>query len=70
MVKQILTVKGMTCGHCKRAVEEALHAIPGVESAEADVAKGEAAVLYDQSRASEDMFRAAIEDAGYEWVRS
>ena len=32
-MKKILKVEGMTCGHCKAAVEKALKAVDGVEDA-------------------------------------
>ena len=58
------TVPGMSCGHCKSAVEGELGRLPGVESVTADldtklvVVRGEA--LADES------LRAAIDEAGYE----
>ncbi len=58
------TVAGMSCGHCKSAVEGELGRLPGVQWVHADletklvVVRGEA--LADGS------LRAAIDDAGYE----
>ncbi len=37
-----LTVKGMSCNHCKQAVTKALEAIPGVSDVSVDLEKGEA----------------------------
>lgn len=36
-MKKVLKVEGMMCVHCKAAVEKALAAVPGVESAIADL---------------------------------
>ena len=37
-----LTVKGMSCNHCKQAVTQALEALPGVTDVNVDLHKGEA----------------------------
>ena len=37
-----LTVKGMSCNHCKQAVTQALEARPGVADVNVDLEKGEA----------------------------
>lgn len=37
-----VTVKGMSCNHCRQAVTEALNAIPGVTDVNVDLASGEA----------------------------
>jgi copper chaperone len=58
------TVSGMSCGHCKSAVEEEVGRVPGVEFVNADLetklvlVRGEG--LVDQA------LRAAIDEAGYE----
>ncbi len=67
MQSQIYRVKGMSCGHCKQAVESALGEVPGVRSALANVQTGEVIVELDTPVAV-DVIRAAIEEAGYELV--
>ena len=37
-----LTVKGMSCNHCKQAVTQALEALPGVSDVNVNLEKGEA----------------------------
>lgn len=37
-----VTVKGMSCNHCRQAVTEALQAIPGVTDVTVDLTTGEA----------------------------
>jgi copper chaperone len=67
MQRQIYRVKGMSCGHCKQAVESALQDVPGVRSALANVETGEVVVESDTPVAV-DVIRSAIEEAGYEFV--
>ena len=58
-------VTGMSCAHCKAAVEGSLEGLSGVESASADVEKGVVAVSYDENRVTTEQLEDAIEDAGY-----
>ena len=51
------------CGHCKAHVEKALLAVPGVESAEADLDAKTATVMGNADRAA---LIAAVKEAGYE----
>ncbi len=61
-------VEGMACAHCKAAVEGALTALAGVESAEADLDAKTATVV-----CAEDVEEAALWDAveavGFDPVR-
>ena len=58
------TVSGMSCGHCKSAVEEEVGRVPGVESVDADV---ESKLVVVRGEGLEDgALRAAIDEAGYE----
>lgn len=43
-MEKVMTIEGMMCGHCEKAVKTALEAIDGVESASADHEKNEAVV--------------------------
>lgn len=63
--KQTLTVEGMSCGHCKNAVEKAVRGLPGVMAAEVDLAAKRLAVEYDASKNSLDDIKKAVDDAGY-----
>ena len=58
-----LKVGGMTCGHCSATVTKALSKVSGVESAEVDLAKGEAVVT---GRADAQSLIQAVKDEGYE----
>lgn len=58
------TVNGMTCGHCKAAVEEEVGRVSGVESVHADV---DTKLVVVRGEGLEDgAVRAAIDEAGYE----
>lgn len=59
-----LDVKGMSCGHCVRAVEKALQEVDGVRVK--SVVIGAASVEIDPSRASVGDVIDAVSDAGYE----
>lgn len=62
-----LKIEGMTCDHCKMAVTKALNAIDGAQNAEVDLDSG-TATLAITGAVTDDMIRAAIEDAGYDVV--
>jgi copper chaperone len=63
MQEATFQITGMSCGHCVKAVEQALDSIDGVTVRE--VAIGEAKVQYDTSKVNADDIRRAIEEEGY-----
>jgi copper chaperone len=65
MTEKTLNVPDMSCGHCKAAVEGGLKELPGVEKANADIARGTVEVSYDQSTVTTEDLKGAIEQAGY-----
>ena len=60
---ETLTITGMSCGHCVRAVQTALESVDGVEVE--DVRVGEARVRYDDEAVSPDAVARAVEDEGF-----
>ena len=64
-MKKILKVEGMTCGHCKAAVEKALKALDGVEDAVVNLDEKTAEVTLNKEVA-DDLLAKAVTDAGYE----
>ena len=58
-----LTITGMTCGHCQKAVQEALQQVPGVQSASVDLTAGRASVT---GPADVQALIAAVVEEGYE----
>jgi len=65
MTEKMLDVEGMSCAHCKAAVEDELRALPGIEKADADIARGTVEVRYDESKVGTEDLKRAIEEAGY-----
>ena len=58
-----LTIEGMSCEHCVRAVKNRLTATPGVKVESVDV--GSARIQYDPSTTNIDEIEEAIADEGY-----
>jgi copper chaperone len=59
-------VQGMTCGHCKAAVEKTLGQLGGVSEVSVNLETKEVKVTYDAGKVSADDFNNVIEDAGYD----
>lgn len=68
MATQVLKIEGMSCGHCKQAVEGALKGLAGVSAVTVDLDRGEATVEYDPAQASTEAMKGAVEQAGYKVV--
>ena len=62
-----LSIDGMTCQHCVRAVTSALQAVPGVTVEHVEI--GTAVVDYEPAQATEQAIVDAVNDEGYEAVR-
>jgi len=65
MTTTILKIDGMTCGHCRAAVETAIQNVEGVRSARVDPEAGEAQVLHDAAADGQGLVE-AIRKAGFE----
>ncbi len=63
--KQELAITGMTCASCVRTVETALQAVPGVVSAEVNLANERATVRLDPATAQLPAIVQAVARAGY-----
>src|SRR4051812_21485275 len=63
--KRELAITGMTCASCVRSVEGALASVPGVSSAEVNLANERATVHLDPSLAELPLLVKAVERAGY-----
>jgi copper chaperone len=61
--KRELMVTGMTCGHCRAAVETAIREVPGVESVHVDLERGRASV---EGNVELQSLIQAVEEAGYQ----
>ncbi len=58
------TVSGISCGHCKAAVEEEVGRVAGVDSVAADL--DTKLVVVRGEGLEDEALRAAIDEAGYE----
>ena len=63
MTNRVFNVPDISCDHCKRSIEEALSAVPEVDSVVVTVERREVEVV---GAASDDAIIAAIGLAGYD----
>lgn len=56
-------VKGMSCGHCVRAITQAVQALDAAADVQVDLGQGEVRVA---SRLDDSVILAAIREEGYE----
>ncbi len=63
MTTRTYSVPGISCGHCKAAIEGELAPLDGVESALVDIDAKTVTVIGDIAEAD---VRAAVDEAGYE----
>ncbi len=67
MIKTII-IEGMSCEHCEMHTEKELKKVDGVISVSADADQGQAVVELVKEVA-ETEFRAAVEEAGYKFIK-
>ena len=65
MNKQSFKVLGMNCAACSARLEKVISALPGIESANVNLATEKLTVEYDGSAATETNIRQAVEKAGF-----
>jgi len=68
-MKKTIIIEGMSCEHCEMHTKKELEKIDGVTAAEADSDKGQAVVEIEKEVA-EDKLKAAVEEAGYEYIKT
>jgi copper chaperone CopZ len=61
-MKTVLSVTGMSCGHCVAAVTKALEEVPGVESVAVSLEQAEAVVT---GQVDNGVLLKAIEEEGF-----
>ena len=64
MEQATIEIQGMSCGHCVRAVEQALAGVDGVKVGEVKI--GGATVEYDPARTTAEQIEKVITDEGYQ----
>ena len=65
MARAVLKVTGMTCGHCEKAVSNALRGMAGVSDAQVELKNGRAVVEYDETQTTPQALASAVMDEGY-----
>lgn len=65
---KVLKIEGMTCNHCKSAVNEALSGLAGVRSVDIDLDEATATLLVDPQSISWKAVKEMVEAAGYKVV--
>ncbi|HLS23528.1 MAG TPA: copper chaperone CopZ [Pseudogracilibacillus sp.] len=68
-MEKVIGVNGMTCGNCKKAVEDALTNLEGVKEVTVDLDEGNVTVNYDENVVTLGDIRTEIEDQGYDVVQ-
>ena len=63
-----LTVHGMTCAACSKAVERVTKKLDGVEDSSVNIATEKAIITYDPTKVRLSQITKAIEKAGYELI--
>lgn len=61
----VLSIEGMTCGHCTAAVSRALQGLDGVERVSVELASGRAEVTFEPGKLDLAALVAAVEEEGY-----
>ncbi len=56
----------MTCGHCEKAVKDALTQLNGIGSVEVHLDSGKVDIAYDEANIAVDKLKEAIEEQGYD----
>ena len=66
-MEKVINIEGMACMHCVKHVQEALAAVPGVQTANVDLESKTATVSVDGS-VTDAALKAAVDEAGYQAV--
>ena len=64
-MKKLISIEGMGCQNCVKHVTEALENISGVKKVNVSLEKNNAVVDYD-GEISDEVFKSAIDEAGYD----
>src|SRR3989344_5655103 len=64
-IKQTYPIKGMHCASCVRLIERAVGKVPGVGSANVNLATEKLTVSFNKDECSPEKIATAVEGAGY-----
>lgn len=65
-MERTIMVKGMTCGHCEKAVKEALTKLEGVNSVKVDLDTGK--VMVEGEGMKDQLLEDAVIESGYDVI--
>ena len=65
METKVLQVEGMSCGHCVKAVTEAVGEIPGVNNVDVNLNKATVSFVFNPAETPLENIKAAIIEAGF-----
>ncbi len=69
IMKQVtLNVRGMSCGHCVKAVETNVGALKGVSKVHVELEEARVKVEFNGSEVSLDEIKEVIDDQGYDVI--
>ena len=68
MEKVTLNVKGMSCGHCVKAVEGSVGALDGVKNVQVNLKGGTVDIEFNNETVSLATIKETIDDQGYDVV--
>jgi copper chaperone len=63
-----LNVNGMSCGHCEKAIQDALMTTPGVAAVKASAGDNNVEVSYQIDKISTGDIKEIIEEEGYDVI--
>ncbi|MFK9119569.1 copper chaperone CopZ [Peribacillus frigoritolerans] len=66
MGKDTLNVKGMSCGHCIKAIEGSVGKLSGVNSVKVNLDSGTVEVKFNPNEVTLDSIKETIDDQGYD----
>lgn len=67
-MEMVIKVEGMSCNHCKMAVEGALKKLSGVIDAVVSLENKHVTVSYEENKVTFEQMKEAIEDQGYDVI--
>lgn len=68
MKTEVLSVNGMACSHCERAINEAVGELKGVKEVSANVDRKTVIVTFDEGLVTLQKIKETIEEEGYDVV--
>lgn len=69
MEKAVITVDGMFCEHCVKAITKAVGSLEGVDAVKVDLSAKTVTVTHDEVKAPLSKIELEIEEQGYDIIR-